>query len=149
MLLIFNLGFSVRANMWGLGRNGLNMTILAIGACMVILTAAQTRWRAPRLLKPLLGLGRRSYEVYLTHVFVVLGLFSLFLATGKPMKAVPALFLSVIILAGILGDVVARVYSEPMNRWLRKRWRDGPENLGSVVESSEVRSREDRDVALK
>jgi len=109
MLLIFNLGFSVRANMWGLGRNGLNMTILAIGACMVILTAAQTRWRAPRLLKPLLGLGRRSYEVYLTHVFVVLGLFSLFLATGKPMKAVPALFLSVIILAGILGDVVARV----------------------------------------
>jgi peptidoglycan/LPS O-acetylase OafA/YrhL len=148
VLLVFSLGFSVRANAWGLGRNGLNMTILAIGACMVILADAQTRWRAPHLLKPLLGLGRRSYEVYLTHVFVVLGLFSLFLTTGKPMKAVPALFLVVIIMAGILGDVVARVYSEPMNRWLRKRWRDGPEDLGSVVESNEVRGR-DRDVAMQ
>jgi peptidoglycan/LPS O-acetylase OafA/YrhL len=149
VLLVFSLGFSVRANAWGLGRNGLNMTILAIGACMVILTAAKTRWRAPLVLKPILGLGRRSYEVYLTHVFVVLGLFSLFLAADKPIRAVPALFLFVIILAGILGEVVARAYSEPMNRWLRGRWRDGPEELGSVVESSEVRGREDRDVAVR
>jgi peptidoglycan/LPS O-acetylase OafA/YrhL len=134
-LLIFSLGFSIRAYLWGLGRNGLNMTVLAVGACMVITAAAQTQWQAPRILKPLLRLGQRSYEVYLTHVFVVLGLFNLFLAAGKPMKAVPALFLTVIFLAGLLGELVARGYSEPMNRHLRRRWGDGPKRLGSIIES--------------
>ena len=35
VLLIFSLCFSIRANSWGLDRNGLNMTILALGTCMV------------------------------------------------------------------------------------------------------------------
>ena len=71
-LLVFSLVFSIRAYIWGFGRNGLNMTILAVGACMVIAAAAQTQWRAPRIFEPILKLGQRSYEVYLTHVFVVL-----------------------------------------------------------------------------
>jgi peptidoglycan/LPS O-acetylase OafA/YrhL len=133
ILLIFSLGFSIRAYAWGLGRNGLNMTVLAIGTCMLIAVAAQTRWRAPRILTPLLRLGQRSYEVYLTHVFVVLGFFSLFLAAGKPMAFVPALFLAVILIAGLLGELVARGYSEPINRWLRQQWGDGPNRLGSVT----------------
>jgi peptidoglycan/LPS O-acetylase OafA/YrhL len=137
-LLVFSLGFSIRAYVWGFGRNGLNMTILAAGTCMVITAAAQTQWHAPRILKPLLKLGQRSYEVYLTHVFVVLGFFSIFVAADKPMKAVPVLFLAVIVFAGVLGELVARSYSEPMNRWLRKRWGDGPKRLGSVIESEDL-----------
>lgn len=136
-LVVFSLGFSIRAYTWGLGRNGLNMTILAAGACMVMAVAAQTQWRAPRILKPLLKLGQRSYEVYLTHVFVVLGFFNLFVAANKPMKAVPVLFIAVILFAGVLGELVARGYSEPMNRRLRKRWGDDPKRLGSVIESGE------------
>ena len=136
-LLVFSLGFSIRAYTWGLGRNGLNMTILAIGACLVIAAVAQTQWQAPRILTPLLQIGRRSYEVYLTHIFVVLGFFSLFVAANKPMKAVPALFVIVILIAGLLGELVARVYSEPINRWLRARWGDGRRSLGSVIESAE------------
>jgi peptidoglycan/LPS O-acetylase OafA/YrhL len=136
-LLVFSLGFSIRAYTWGLGRNGLNMTILAAGACMVIAAVAQTQWQAPRILTPLLQIGRRSYEVYLTHIFVVLGFFSLFVAANKPMKAVPALFVIVILIAGLLGELVARIYSEPINRWLRTRWGDGPRSLGSVIESTE------------
>ena len=137
-LLIFSLGFSLRAYLWGLGRNGLNMTILAIGACMVLTASAQTRWQVPRIFKPLLRLGQRSYEIYLTHVFVVLALFNLFVAAGKPMKTVPALFLAVILLASVLGELVARIYSEPINRSLRKRWGDGPKRLGSVVDTSKT-----------
>jgi peptidoglycan/LPS O-acetylase OafA/YrhL len=133
ILLTFILGFSIRAYAWGLGRNGLNMSILAIGTCMLIAVFAQTRWQAPRIFAPLLRFGQRSYEIYLTHVFVVLGFFSAFLATAKPTKYVPALFLVVIFIAGLLGELVARSYSEPMNRWLRQRWRDGPERLGSVT----------------
>jgi peptidoglycan/LPS O-acetylase OafA/YrhL len=137
-LLVFSLGFSIRAYVWGFGRNGLNMTILAAGTCMVITATAQTQWHAPRILKPLLKLGQRSYEVYLTHVFVVLGFFSIFVAADKPMKAVPVLFLAVIVFAGVLGELVARSYSEPMNRWLRQRWGDGPKRLGSVIESDDL-----------
>ncbi|HEY2039832.1 MAG TPA: acyltransferase [Edaphobacter sp.] len=143
VLLVFSLSFSIRAYVWGLGRNGLNMTILAVGACMVITAGAQTQWQAPRFLKPLLRLGQRSYEVYLTHVFVVLGFFNVFLAANKPMKAVPVLFVAVILFAGVLGEFVARGYSEPMNRWLRRRWGDGPRRLGSVIESDEASSVEE------
>jgi len=133
ILLTFSLGFSIRAYAWGLGRNGLNMTILAIGTCLLIAVSAQTRWQAPRILTPLLRLGQRSYEVYLTHVFVVLGFFSLFLAASKPMKYVPALFIVVILISGLLGELVARVYSEPINHRLRQLWEDGPNRLGSVT----------------
>ncbi len=143
VLLVFSLGFSIRAYAWGLGRNGLNMTILAVGACMVIAVVAQTQWQAPRILTPLLQLGRRSYEIYLTHIFVVLGLFSLFVAANKPLRAVPALFLIVILISGLLGELVARVYSEPINRWLRTRWGGGPGRLGSMTQSHETAARED------
>jgi peptidoglycan/LPS O-acetylase OafA/YrhL len=132
-LLVFSLCFSIRAYVWGLGRNGLNMTILAVGTCMFIAAVAQTQWKAPRFLTPLLMLGQRSYEIYLMHIFVVLGFFSFFHAAGKPMRYVPAMFIAVILMAALLGELVARIYSEPMNRWLRKRWGDGPGKPGSVT----------------
>lgn len=138
-LLVFILAFSIRVYDCGLGRNGLDMTILAIGVCLVIAAVAQTQWQTPRLLWPLLMLGQRSYEVYLTHMFVVFGLFYLFTAANKPMRMVPALFLAVIFFAGLLGELVARGYSEPMNRWLRNRWGDGPKQLGSALGSSHRR----------
>jgi peptidoglycan/LPS O-acetylase OafA/YrhL len=102
---------------------------------MLLAVFAQTRWQALRILVPLLRLGQRSYEIYLTHVFVVLGFFSLFVAAGKPMRYIPALFIVVILIAALVGELVARGYSEPMNRWLRQRWGDGPRTLGSVIPS--------------
>jgi len=133
-LLIFTLCFSIQAQSWGLSRHGLDMTILALGTCMIIAVSAQTKWRSPGVFAPLRILGRRSYEVYLTHMFIVFGFFHVFLAVGKPMRAVPALFISVILFTAVLGEFVARYYSEPMNRWLRKRLGEGPDRLGSVVE---------------
>src|SRR5258708_5393539 len=114
-LLILNLAFAIRAYSWELGRFGLNMTFLALGTCMVIATAAQTKWRSPRGFVPFLLVGHRSYEVYLTHLFVVFGLFHLFLLAGKSTVAVLALFVTVIFFAALLGEFVARFYSEPMN----------------------------------
>jgi peptidoglycan/LPS O-acetylase OafA/YrhL len=120
------------------------MTILAIGTCAVIAVAAQTGWRSPKFLRPLLKLGQRSYEVYLTHMFLVFALFEVFTAIGKPMLAVPVLFFSVVLFSGLLGEVVAVLYSERMNRFLRERWREGPNRLGAAViplEPSEARGR--------
>jgi peptidoglycan/LPS O-acetylase OafA/YrhL len=143
-LLLFSLGFSIQARVWGLSRNGLDMTILALGTCMLIAVAAQTQWRSPRLLRPLVKLGQRSYEVYLTHMFVVFALFHLFTGIGKPMRAVPALFLSVILIAGLLGDSVARFFSDPINHRLRERFGDGSNKLGSVLEAESSVQTENR-----
>lgn len=125
VLLVFSLCFSLEADAWGLERTGLDMTVVALGTCMVIATVAQKNWKGPRVISPLLKLGERSYEVYLTHMFVVFGAFGLFVRAGKPMWGVPALFIGVIAAAGLLGEVVARFYSEPLNRSIRERWRGG------------------------
>jgi peptidoglycan/LPS O-acetylase OafA/YrhL len=136
MLATFILGFSRTAYAWGLERNGLDMTILAVGTCLLIAVAAETQWRGPRVLVPILWLGRRSYEVYLTHMFLVIAVFGLFVSFGKPLIAVPALFAIVIVLSGLLGEIVARFYSEPMNSRLRNKFGDGADRLGSVIDRS-------------
>ena len=136
VLVAFILGFSRTAYAWGLERTGLDMTILAVGTCLLIAVAAETQWRGPRILVPILWLGRRSYEVYLTHMFLVVAVFALFVSIGKPLVAVPALFASVIVLSGLLGEIVARFYSEPMNTRLRYRFGDSANRLGSVVDHS-------------
>jgi peptidoglycan/LPS O-acetylase OafA/YrhL len=96
------------------------MTILAVGTCLIIAASAQTPWRAPRILNPVLILGQRSYEIYLTHMFVVFAFFQLFLDSGKPMSLVPVLFAATIIVSGFTGELVSRFYSEPMNRYIRQ-----------------------------
>jgi peptidoglycan/LPS O-acetylase OafA/YrhL len=116
------LAFSLVLPVAALERAGLEMSIVAIGTCLTIATLKETAWRAPLLCRPLTRLGERSYEVYLTHMFVVFALFHVFLRAGKPAYGVPCLFATVILLAGIAGALTARLYSEPLNRLLRSRW---------------------------
>ena len=115
-----------------IANSGLDMTIIAVGTCMVIIAAAQTQWRGPRIVAPLLHLGQRSYEVYLTHMFIVFAFFAIFTHYGSPIWAVPLLFLATIIVATGVGDLVARFFSEPANRSLRQRWSDGPRQLANL-----------------
>jgi peptidoglycan/LPS O-acetylase OafA/YrhL len=121
-LLIFILCFPAQPANLALERSGLDMTLLAIGSCMLIAAASQSNWRSPRILGPLLLLGQRSYEVYLTHMFIVFALFHIFLLAGKPLAGVPFLFMAVIVLAALFGELVARSYSDPLNRMIRSRW---------------------------
>ena len=115
--------FSWQAYVGWLGRTGLNMTVLGVGTCMFTAATAQTRWKSPGILAPLLKIGRYSYEVYLTHMFVVFGLFGLFLSAGQRMSLVPVLFVATTLAAGLPGGAVSGLYSEPMNRFLRSRSR--------------------------
>jgi peptidoglycan/LPS O-acetylase OafA/YrhL len=135
-LLAFCLAFSRTAYMWLPERTGLYMSVVGVGASMLIAVAAQTGWHAPRVLAPLLRMGQRSYEIYLMHMFVVIGLAEVFLATGKLMWTVPMFFAGVLVIGGLLGELVARFYSEPMNRGLRARWTDGARRLESVAEEA-------------
>lgn len=129
--MILILGFS--ADSEALQRSGLDMSVLAIGTCLVIMAAAHSRPRSLSALRPLRRLGRRSYEIYLTHMFVVMGLWRLYVAKSTPAVTVTVLFVAVILLSGFLGEIVARYFSEPMNRYLRTRWGQGGKKLGSVI----------------
>ncbi len=128
-VLAFLLGIDVPA----LVHTGLDMSLIAIGTCLVVAASAQSGWKSPAFLRPLVGLGQRSYETYLTHMFVVFTLFQLFLSLGKPPYGVPLLFATVILIAGIVGAMTARLYSEPLNRQLRSRWQQARRSLASAA----------------
>ena len=121
-VLIFSLCLSVETEGWGLYRSGLDMTILGIGTCMFIASLAQSKWRAPIIVRPLLKLGQVSYEVYLTHMFVVFAFFDFFVRRGESLREVPLLFLFVIFIAAVVGQLISRYYSEPLNQLIRERW---------------------------
>jgi peptidoglycan/LPS O-acetylase OafA/YrhL len=110
------------------------MTVVAIGACLVIAAAASSGWQIARPLRLFLVYGRRSYEIYLTHMFVVIACFGVYGKLGRPLSLTAPLFLIIIALAGGLGEWVARLYSEPANQALRSRFGDSPGKLGSVIE---------------
>jgi peptidoglycan/LPS O-acetylase OafA/YrhL len=124
--------FSWQAYRDWLGKTGLNFTVLGIGTCMFITATAQSEWKSPRVLAPLVRMGRYSYEIYLTHMFVVFTFFGVFLDAGRPMRGVPFLFVSAILVSGLLGAVVANFYSEPANGYLRGKSRAGG-NVSSIA----------------
>jgi len=120
-LMILVLGFSTTLEETALMRAGLDMTVLALGTCLLMLALAQGNSSVPALARPLVWLGRRSYEVYLIHMFVVIGAFVAFTEYGKPPAGVPILFVTAILISAFMGELVGRFYSEPMNRILRRR----------------------------
>lgn len=131
-LIVFTLCFSVQGYKWGLGAIGLNFTILAFGVCLAITAASQSKWQAPNVLKPLLILGQRSYEIYLTHMFAVLALFAAFVHLGKPLGSVPILFVSSVVFAAGCGWIVAAVFAEPMNLRIRRKVGLQPSSVGAA-----------------
>jgi peptidoglycan/LPS O-acetylase OafA/YrhL len=124
-------------NRWlGIYRTGLDVTVVAAGTCMVMLAVAHTQRQGRGISKPLRWFGEHSYEVYLTHMFVVLWMTQAFAALGNPMKWASAWYAAIFILSAILGAITMRGYSEPMNRWLRRKWVERSMRSGTVETAS-------------
>ncbi|HEX2869493.1 MAG TPA: acyltransferase [Ignavibacteriales bacterium] len=110
----------------GLSEIGLNVTLLAIGTA-IILIAMHKRYTsrhqpAYRLTAALSYLGRSSYEIYLTHMFIVLFFVQLYNMMKLSGEWAWALYVSAIIVSGIFGSVIAEYFSNPFNLYLRKRF---------------------------
>ena len=106
------------ARVLGLLTTGLDVTVLAIGAALILLSIGANTGR--RFLQPVQWFGRNSYEVYLTHMFVVTTAAQLFVRLGSPLNYVPVWFVSTLVLSGLLGQAVAKLYSSPCNRALTR-----------------------------
>ncbi|MGJ7527516.1 acyltransferase family protein [Variovorax sp. GB1P17] len=107
----------------GLTRFGLQVTLLEMGVALLL---AVTQWRpwtwcAGAVAAPLRWFGRNSYEVYLTHMFVVIPGAWLYQQAGAPAAWIPLWFVAVVAASGLLGQAIARWFSEPCNRMLRRR----------------------------
>jgi peptidoglycan/LPS O-acetylase OafA/YrhL len=100
-------------------QTGLDVTVLALGTCLVMIAVAQRNRPGGRGTAPLRWFGRNSYEVYLTHMFLVTWGVQFFVRARIPDGWGPLWYFAILLLAGLLGWLVAWCFSEPMNRRLR------------------------------
>ncbi len=105
-----------------IGRTALDGTLLPLGVCLIMLAGVLRGTLGSMWTAPLRWLGRHSYELYLTHSFLVVSAEQLarHWQPSLPPLAAFALETSVILLlACLLAALVARFVTEPLNRKLR------------------------------
>src|SRR3990167_427445 len=121
---LFSLIFIFRHIAYELDLTKLNMnvTLLEIGVgCMLIV---MQEWYSNKnhlgasWLKPIRFFGRNSYEIYLTHFFIILlAMHFIFHSTA----AIFTEYAAILVLCAIVGQGISVYFSEPMNRWIRSR----------------------------
>jgi peptidoglycan/LPS O-acetylase OafA/YrhL len=101
----------------------LHLTVLSLATAGLVVAGARVQLGATAAawLRPLLACGRLSYEIYLTHGFLVLAASAWFQAHDAPAHAVYPLLGVTLVLCWALGALVERAWSAPANRWLRQR----------------------------
>ncbi|MFN3703528.1 DUF480 domain-containing protein [Thermomonas sp.] len=101
------------------------MLVLTLSTAYLLLGL---HWR--QRLEPRVGLrclgwlraqGRRSYEIYLTHMFVVYSLVALLKASGADIRGGWLWHLPAVLLCWGQGELMARGFSDPVERALRRR----------------------------
>lgn len=112
------------ALMWHLLRDGY-MLLLACSALCLLLACEQRQrrgdWQPFRALGWLRSWGRLSYEIYLSHMFVVFAVVRLFKLSGADVRWGFLWYLLALPLCWLLGAAVERWLSTPCERWLRHR----------------------------
>lgn len=110
---------------WRLLHDAYLLVLVASACCLVM----GMHWReVGRMHKPLRGLGwlhsfgRLSYEIYLTHMFVVTAIVRLFKASGGDIVSGYLWYVPVVPLCWLLGMLVARFISIPADHALRRAW---------------------------
>jgi peptidoglycan/LPS O-acetylase OafA/YrhL len=106
----------------GLARAGLNVTALEFGVALMLIPLGKgvgnramsfgTAW--------LRAVGRWSYEIYLFHMLVILGLMTWFKREEHSGGATVAMYGVMLLISIGLGFLVSRYFSEPLNRRLRE-----------------------------
>jgi peptidoglycan/LPS O-acetylase OafA/YrhL len=110
---------------WRALRDDEMLVLTLSAACLVIAFRWQQLERPQEPLpgtKWLCGCGRLSYEIYLTHMFIVYALVRWFHQSGADMKWGFLLYPMAVVFSWALGKLVDRGLSTPCNQWLRRRF---------------------------
>ncbi|HEX3927043.1 MAG TPA: hypothetical protein VHW65_03530, partial [Gemmatimonadales bacterium] len=105
-----------------LGRSGTDDSLLALSVCLVIAAVTLRRSHGLRWTAPLRWFGRHSYELYLSHEFVVMAGVALFawkFPHGASRPVIGLFVLGIVLASAPLAWALARWFTEPANRWLR------------------------------
>ena len=105
-------------------RYGLNVTILELGVASMLVAlgngiGSHAMTRGTGWLRMV---GRSSYEIYLFHMIVVLTAIHIFKRNQPVLSTAPAWYAAILVASVLLGYVVSRLYSEPLNHRLRLRY---------------------------
>jgi len=107
--------------LWPLLHNGVMLVLT--GSTLALLLGFRGRPpRVPGVLRWLCSWGRLSYEIYLSHMFVVFAVMRLYRWSGADARLGFLWYLPAFALCWGLGAMVMRCWSAPCERWLRGRW---------------------------
>ena len=119
--------------LWQTMHDGYMLVLTAAALCLVLASAWTTGVTPRRGLGWLRSWGRLSYEIYLTHMFVVYGTVRIFKAMGGDMSLGFLWYVPALALCWLLGHLVERYVSTPAERWLRARWVGTPTAMLAVA----------------
>ena len=108
--------------LWPILGNGAVLLLTVSATCLVVACHWQTAaglpvpWRGLRWLQ---SFGRLSYEIYLTHMFVVYAVVHLYTASGSALLHGYLWYLPAVLLSWLIGALVARFVSNPCERAIR------------------------------
>lgn len=105
----------------GLARYGLNVTALEAAVAMMLLALGSGVGNGllSRHTSYLRLMGRSSYEIYLMHMLVVLGLMHLFQRLQPAPWTIPLFYAAMLVGSVTVGYQLSRRYSDPINQRLR------------------------------
>lgn len=109
----------------GLVDLGLNITVLSMGVSLILFWMHERHHSGNEKNYKLLGwlrtMGIYSYEIYLTHMFVIVFGVQIYKNLDLADHWLVPFSLLLVILSYFLGKLFFHGFSEPMNLWLRKR----------------------------
>jgi peptidoglycan/LPS O-acetylase OafA/YrhL len=105
----------------GLARYGLDITLLETWVAMMLLALGRGVGNATLSIGTswIRTIGRSSYEIYLVHMLVVLGLMTLVKRLNPTLAMIPSWYLAMLSLSVLLGLALSKYFSEPVNHRLR------------------------------
>ena len=105
-----------------LGRSGTDDALLALSVCLVTAAVTLRHKHGSRWSAPLRWFGRHSYELYLSHEFIIIAgvaYYARHYHHGSSRAVIAALVIAMLLATAPLAWVLARWFTEPANRWLR------------------------------
>lgn len=104
---------------------GLDVGVLNVGTALLVIAFQQRFEKTPSPGRWSTGwlrwFGRNSYEVYLTHMLVVWPMVGIYFRANQSPNMAAFWYVPITALTGLLGYLLARFYSEPLNSALRRK----------------------------